>query len=64
MEAGMYQQQQVMILKSHGSGCALLENLRSRWDLILAQYNWYRMVPLVGKSGVTHNQNFIYYILL
>jgi len=37
MEAGMYQQQQAMILKSHGSGCALLENLQSRWDLIFAQ---------------------------
>jgi len=33
MEAGMYQRQLVMILKSRGSGSALQENLPSRWDM-------------------------------
>ena len=35
MEAGMYQQQRVMILKHHVSGSALPENLLSKWYLII-----------------------------
>ena len=57
MESGMYQQQQAMILKSHGSGCALLENLQSRWDLIFAQSTDTDGSSLGGKSGVTNRQN-------